>query len=75
MKTLLTIHRGESVESARLIAVCADPRALAFVTRILLGRQRAQDPILARAENGRLKALRRILQEAEQSAGKEDGLA
>ncbi len=69
VKTLLSIHRGESVESARLIAVCADPWALAFVARVLLRRPLSQDEILGKAEGGRRKALEQILREAEEAAG------
>ena len=66
MTTFVALYRGESVASAKLVAVTADPALVADVSARLLRQQAGdpQDPVIARMEGGRRAALRLIHQEA-----------
>lgn len=72
MSTFLALYRGESVGSAKLVAVSADPTTVAeFATRLLhqpLNVEDNPDPVLLSIERGRRQALRRISKEATSAA-------
>lgn len=64
--SFVAVYRGDSIASARLIAVSADPVLVSEVTgRILQEHPRAEsDPVVATLERGRRAALRLIKREA-----------
>lgn len=68
MSTFLALYRGESVGSAKLVAVSADPATVAeFAARLLHqppSVEESPDPVLLSIERGRRQALRRISKEA-----------
>ncbi len=68
MSTFLALYRGESVGSAKLVAVSADPTTVAeFAARLLHQSPSVEDspdPVLLSIERGRRQALRRISKEA-----------
>lgn len=68
MTTILALYRGDSIASAKLIAVSADPALVAGVTRQLIGNAEnlrdIDDPAVVAIERGRRQSLRRILEEA-----------
>jgi hypothetical protein len=64
--TFVAIYRGQTIGSARLIAVSADPALVAEVSSRILHEhpgQDAVDPIIACVDEGRKRALRLITQE------------
>ena len=67
MTTFVALYRGETVASAKLVAVTADPGLVADVSSRLLEGPPAPmqgDPVLAGLERGRRAALRLIRKEA-----------
>ena len=64
--SFVAVYRGDSIASARLIAVSADPRLVGEVTSQILQQHlpEASDPVVATLEKGRKAALRLIRQEA-----------
>jgi hypothetical protein len=71
MTTFVALYRGETVASARLIAVTADPLLVADVSSRLLGHRSADEPdlIVAGLERARRSALRQIHEEASHEPG------
>jgi len=71
MTTFVALYRSETVASARLVAVTADPALVADVSLRLLQQPAgdAQDPVIARMERGRRSALRLIREEASDEPG------
>ncbi len=66
MTTLIAIYRGDSIASARLVYVSADPVLAADIATRLLGDHPASpDPAVAAVEQGRRQALRVIRAESE----------
>ena len=65
MSTFLAIYRGETIGSARLLAVSADPGLVAdVITRLLAEEQGAdEDPVLQKLASGKRGALREIQKE------------
>ena len=66
MATFVAIYRGETIDSARLIALSADPELIADVTARILQEHPGKhpDPIVACVEKGRKAALHLIAKEA-----------
>ncbi len=65
MRTLLALYRGNTVASAKLVAVTAEPGLVAAFTDQLLANQTfPPDPVLVEVERGRRRALRLIAREA-----------
>jgi hypothetical protein len=66
MPTFVAVYRGDSVASAKLIAVTAEPDLGSHVSGRLLRRQDdgPRDPVITRLERGRRSALRLISEEA-----------
>ena len=67
MPTLIALYQGDSVASAKLIAVSADPELIADVsTRLLRQPPEADeaDPVIGALQRGRKSALRLIRREA-----------
>jgi hypothetical protein len=65
MTTFLAVYRGESIASAKLVAVSADPDIVSDVATRLLkcitpDDGADEDPVLATIEHGRRQALRLI---------------
>jgi hypothetical protein len=69
--SFVALYRGESVSSAQLVAVSADPGLVADVSRRLLRVPPAhdQDPVFSNLERGRRAALRLIQRESAGVAG------
>ena len=67
MTTFVALYRGETVASAKLVAVTADPSLVADVSSRLLQSlpTGAQDRVIGPIDRGRRAALRQIHQEAE----------
>ena len=66
MATFLAVYRGDTVGSARLVAVSADPKLIADVSsRALEAPPEADeaDPVAAAVQRGRHRALRIIKRE------------
>jgi hypothetical protein len=64
--SFLALYRGDTVGSAKLVTVSADPNVVAaFVGRLLSEHKLPSDPILVEVERGRRRALRLIAQEGE----------
>ena len=69
MSTFLALYRGDTVASAQLVAVTADPTTVAdFAARLLRQPpavpEAAVDPVLHSIEQGQRKALRLVEREA-----------
>jgi len=65
MKTFVALYRGATVGEAELIAVSANPRVIAYVTRILLDEHEASpDPVIDKLHRGVHSALRVVHKEA-----------
>ena len=66
MANFLTLYRGDTVSSAKLVAVSADPTLVReFAERLLAGQEQSeQDPILNALEAGRVRALHLVRSEA-----------
>ena len=66
MTTFVALYRGETVASAKLVAVTADPSLVADVSARLLADPAgaSSDPVVARLDRGRRSALRLIRKEA-----------
>jgi hypothetical protein len=63
--TFVALYRGETVASAKLVAVTADPSLIADVSsRLLRESTESEDPALARLDRGRRSALRLMRKEA-----------
>ena len=64
--SFVALYRGESISSARLVAVSADPFIVAAISDQLLRERQAgdQDSVIANLERGRHAALRVIHREA-----------
>ena len=71
MTTFVALYRGETVASARLVAVTADPALVADVSSRLLRIPpgETQDPVVGSLECGRRAALRLIHKEADGAPG------
>ena len=68
MTTFLALYRGDSVSSAKLLALTADRELVCdFAARLLDNRDGEQnpDPVLEELEQGRRRALRLVKSEAE----------
>ena len=68
MTTFLALYRGDSVSSAKLLALTADHELVRdFAARLLNNRDEEQntDPVLKELERGRLRALQLVKSEAE----------
>jgi hypothetical protein len=64
--SFLALYRGDSVGSAKLVTVSADPGVVAdFADRLLAQDTLPPDPVLLEVERGRRRALRLIAQEGE----------
>ncbi len=63
---MLALYRGPSVAEAKIIAVSVDPDLVSYVAgRLLASRAAADDPVLAKLDQGRRGALRAIQREAD----------
>jgi hypothetical protein len=64
LKSFLAIYHGETIGSARLVAVSSDPELLAFVAARLgvesITTAAKADPVITAIEEGRQKALKLI---------------
>jgi len=70
MKTFIAVYRGETISSATLIAVTADPKTVADVTKQLLGDDKSSgDPIVEKHLEGRREALKLIKDLADEENG------
>ena len=69
--TFVALYRGQTVASARLVAVSADPMLVADVAARVLaaGAGASDDPVLTELERGRRAALRVIGREAGDDEG------
>jgi len=68
LATFLALYRGDSVSSAKLLALTADHKLVRdFAAHLLDNRDGEQnpDPVLEELERGRLRALRLVKSEAE----------
>ena len=68
MTTFLALYRGDSVSSAKLLALTADHKLVRdFAARLLDNRDGEQnlDPVLQELERGRRRALQLVKSEAE----------
>ena len=68
MTTFLALYRGDSVSSAKLLALTADHELVRdFAARLLnkLIEEQNTDPVLEELERGRLRALQLVKSEAE----------
>jgi len=66
MATFLALYRGETISSAKLVAVTSDPIIVAEFAGCLLqdpAESDTADPVLLSIEQGRQQALRHIVQE------------
>ena len=74
MTTFIAVYRGESVATARLIAVSADPELVSqVVSGILLKRADEDDPVVDTLESGRRGALQLIKRQAYEQTGDRGG--
>jgi hypothetical protein len=66
MTTFVAIYRGQTISSARLIALSADPALVSDVSTRLLQERSAEiaDPVIQSVERGRTAALRLIKRES-----------
>ena len=66
MPNFVTLYRGKTISSAKLVAVSADPALVQeFVERLLAGQEQSEpDPILNALEAGRVRALHLVRNEA-----------
>ena len=65
MKTFIALYRGESVTTAKLVAITADPKLVTLVAGQMLEHELPpEDPVLTKLEGGRRAALRQIKKEA-----------
>lgn len=56
--TFLALYRGDSVNSAKLLALTADQGLVEdFAARMLSAAEREEDPVLEKLEHGRRRAL------------------
>ncbi len=67
MTNFIALYRGETVGSAKIIAVSADTDLVAdFATRMLNCQEETEvDPVVRSLDSGRQQALRLIIEEAE----------
>ena len=67
MTNFIALYRGETINSAKIIAVSADADLVAdFATRMLHRQEETEsDPIVRSVDAGRQQALRLIAEEAE----------
>lgn len=66
MANILALYRGETLGSARLVAVSTDPDLVArFADELLDHGADSRDPVAAAVEEGRRTALRLVRDEAE----------
>jgi len=69
LSAYIAVYYGANIEEARMVAVSADPRLLAYVAEEMLEDQTlapALDPVASALDKGRRSALRLIHQEASQ---------
>jgi len=65
--SFITLHRGEDLRTARVVAVSVDPEIVTYVASALLrdpdyvSSRSNDDPVVAAINQGRRKALRRVL--------------
>lgn len=75
MTSFLALYRGESVPTAQLVTVCADPELVARFAREMLEdpdhelTRRTGDPAVDALRGGRREALELVREEAEGEAG------
>ena len=66
MTTFLALYRGESVSSAKLLALSADGELVRdFAARLLEAPPHETDPVLEELEHGRRRALRLVKSDTE----------
>ena len=68
MATFLALYRGDSVSTAKLLALTADPEAVRDFAARLLGKpgdEQEQDHVLEELEQGRRRALQLVKSGAE----------
>lgn len=72
MVTFIALYRGDSVASAKLLALTADPQLVRkFAGRMLDAPGEGEsDAVLAEVEQGRRQALRLVRREAESRSGR-----
>jgi hypothetical protein len=69
MLTFLALYRGDSVNDARMVAVCSDRAVVAdFARRVLGDARQPDDPVLMEVERGRRRALRLIACDGQEDA-------
>ena len=65
MTTFIAVYRGDSVATARIVAISSDPTVVSEVTAAILTVPRVEtDPVLREVEEGRRSGLRLISTEA-----------
>ncbi len=67
MASFLALYRGETINSAKMVAVTAEPEVVADFAGRLLGEPEELEPdaVLYELEQGRRRALRLVKDEAE----------
>jgi hypothetical protein len=66
MVSFLGLYRGDSLETAQLVAVSADAELVGQVATALLERgERPTDPALGALQKGRRRALRHVAEESQ----------
>ena len=64
MPAFVAVYSGDTISTARLVAVSADPALVRDITdRLLHGSEPAENPVAQQVEQGRRAALRLIRQE------------
>ena len=75
MSTFLALYRGDTVATARMVAVSADPQLVALVATRLLEAppcpNENEDPVLECVESGRRSALHLIKHESSGEEGRD----
>lgn len=68
--TFIALYRGQTIGSARVVAVSADPDVvIRFADELLQKNRRAElDPIMSAVDEGRREALQLVRDEAEEEA-------
>jgi hypothetical protein len=71
LTTFLALYRGESVATAKLLALTAEPELVRDFAERMLARPEGREPdaVLAELEHGRRRALRLVRGEAQSAAG------
>ena len=68
MTTWIAVYRGDSVPTAKVIAVSSEPALVRKVAQhLLIKESKAEDPVLSASEQGQRLALRLIVASSESS--------